>query len=82
MNEIKNNHDNRDVLFVTDSDSRYVSSWLNMFRDDFGFLDFPPKKTNRKINYNPLNITKDELEKNITKYTKADPYLKRFNTLI
>ncbi len=52
-----------------------------MFRDDFGFLDFQPKKTNRKINYNPFNISKDQLEKNIIKYTKADPYLKRFNTL-
>jgi len=81
MNEIKNNHDNRDVLFVTDSDSRYISSWLNMFRDDFGLLDFETRKTDRVINYNPLNITKEELIKNITKFTKADGYIKKLDKL-
>ena len=50
MSEIKRKHDNRDVLFVTDSDSRYVSSWLNMFRDDFGFVNYQPRKNYRTIN--------------------------------
>ena len=81
MGEIKRKHDNRDVLFVTDSDSRYVSSWLNMFRDDFGFVNYQPLKNYRTINYDPLNISKNELEKNICKYTKAHPYLERFNSL-
>ena len=35
--QIKEKHDGKDVLFVTQAGRRYVSSWLNIFRDDFGF---------------------------------------------
>jgi len=68
-------------LFVTQAGRRYVSSWLNIFRDDFGFIDFTSRKTDRTINYNPLEISKNQLQKNIIKYTKAKPYLKIINTL-
>jgi hypothetical protein len=77
IKEIKKKRDNKDILFLTESETRYISSWLNMFRDDFGFLDFQPRQTNRKINYNPLNIEKKELIKNITTYTKANIYLEK-----
>ena len=75
--KFKKKRDNKDILFLTESETRYISSWLNMFRDDFGFLDFQPRQTNRKINYNPLNIEKKELIKNITIYTKANIYLEK-----
>ncbi len=79
--QIKKKYDGKDVLFLTQAGRRYASSWLNIFRDDFGFIDFAPHKTNRIINYNPLDISKDQLEKNIIKYTKANSYLKIINTL-
>ena len=40
-------------------------------------VNFKPKQTSRKINYNPLNIEKKELIKNITLYTKANIYIER-----
>tara|TARA_B100000674_G_C37823350_1_gene906924 strand:+ start:111 stop:1214 length:1104 start_codon:yes stop_codon:yes gene_type:complete len=76
MKEIRKIHDDRDVLFVTDSDSRYVSSWLNMFRDDFGFIDFLPRNASRNINYDPLSLTKEKLIENIKKYNKAENFIK------
>ena len=79
--QIKKKYDGNDVLFLTQAGRRYASSWLNIFRDDFGFIDFAPRRTNRIINYNPLDISKDQLEKNIIKYTKANSYLKIINTL-
>ena len=79
--QIKKKYDGKDVLFLTQAGRRYASSWLNIFRDDFGFIDFAPRRTNRIINYNPLDISKDQLEKNIIKYTKANSYLKIINTL-
>jgi hypothetical protein len=79
--QIKEKHDGKDVLFVTQAGRRYVSSWLNIFRDDFGFINFTPRKTNRTINYNPLDISKNQLEQNIIKYTKANPYVKIINNL-
>ena len=44
---------------------------------DFGFLDFEPRRTERKINYNPLNISKKELTNKIIQFSKIDFYLKK-----
>jgi len=53
---IKAKFENKDVLFLTESQNRYLSSWLGIFRDDFGFINFKPRNTNRTINYNPIGI--------------------------
>ena len=75
--EVRKKHKQKDVLFVTESKGRYISSWLNIFRDDFGFLNFEPRKTDREINYNPLNVSKKELTNKIIQYSKVDFYLKK-----
>tara|TARA_X000000950_G_C13840124_1_gene629840 strand:+ start:361 stop:1476 length:1116 start_codon:yes stop_codon:yes gene_type:complete len=75
--EVKKKHKQKDILFVTESKGRYISSWLNIFRDDFGFIDFEPRRTERKINYNPLNISKEELTNKIIQFSKIDFYLKK-----
>tara|TARA_B100000989_G_scaffold242584_1_gene189551 strand:- start:3913 stop:5034 length:1122 start_codon:yes stop_codon:yes gene_type:complete len=70
-NIIRRKNENREVLFVTESDNRYLSSWLNIFRDDYGFIDFKSRTNNRKINYLPFKIEKKQLLKNIISFSKA-----------
>lgn len=76
LENIKQNNNGKDILFLTQSETRYLSSWLNILRDDFGFLSFKPKQTNRTINYSPLNINKSKLIENIKKYNKAENFIK------
>lgn len=80
--EIRKKHHNRDVLFLTDSDSRYMSSWLNILRDDFGCIDFKPRSNDRKIIYNPCKFNKDSLIKEIKSKSKAYRYIERYHKLV
>ena len=73
--QIRSNNGGKEVLFVTQAETKYISSWLNIFRDDFGFINFAPKKTDREINYNPLKISKKDLLNNIKKYNKIKKYI-------
>ena len=75
--QIKLNYQGRDVLFITQAETKYISSWLNIFRDDFGFLDFKSKKVDRKIQYNPLNISRESLINKIKIFSKAKAYLEQ-----
>jgi len=46
----------REIEFFTESETRYISSWMNILRDDIQCIKFPAR-TNRKvveIIYNPL----------------------------
>ncbi|MEI6850983.1 MAG: hypothetical protein WCK26_03385 [Candidatus Saccharibacteria bacterium] len=70
------------VLFITDSSTRYLSSWLNIFRDDFGFIDFTARSSDRTIVYDPFNLSDEDFEENIISYNKASDYLKRINYII
>ena len=60
--EIVSQFSNRDILFLTQSETRYLSSWLNILRDDFGCIDFKPRNSNRIINYNPLEMNDKSLK--------------------
>ncbi len=71
------------VLFLTESETRYLSSWLNIFRDDYGFLEFQPRNSKRKLNYNPFTLgSDDEFLRSIIKHTKSKSYIERFENLI
>jgi len=78
---IKSKFENKDVLFLTESENRYLSSWLNIFRDDYGFISFQPKRSNRTINYDPAEMSKNEFITNLKKYTNSVEYLNRLNTV-
>jgi hypothetical protein len=80
--DIKKEFADKDVLFLTQSDGRYLSSWLNILRDDFGCIDFQPKSQNRQINYNLSVFNKKSVIENIIKYSKAQKYLNNFTKLI
>jgi len=73
---------NRDVLFLTESNGRYISSWLNILRDDFGCIDFEPRSNYRIINYNPLHLNEIALQSKIKQYSKAYQYIKNYDSLI
>lgn len=70
------------VLFVTDSGTRYLSSWLNILRDDYGCIDFQSRSSNRIILYKPLELKVEIVLEKITKNTKATKYIEYFNLLI
>ncbi len=73
---------NRDVLFLTQSETRYLSSWFNILRDDFGCIDFLPRQSNRIINYNPLELNDKSLKENIKKYTKSSAYINNLTNIL
>ena len=77
-NKIFEKWNNRDVLFLTESNGRYISSWLNIMRDDFGIISFDSRKNLRKINYNPLILNDNELLRLIKKNSVAYDYLKKY----
>jgi len=79
---IFNRYKDRDVLFLTESDGRYISSWLNILRDDFGCIDFEPRKSKREIIYNPTELNEITLQKKIKKHSRAYEYIEKYNNLL
>ena len=79
---IKSKYKGRDVLYLTQSDGRYISSWLNIFRDDLGVIDFEPRKDQRRLLYNPYELNDDAFERKIKAYSRAYEYLNRYTDLL
>ncbi len=72
---IKKKYENKEVLFLTESQNRYLSSWLGIFRDDFGFISYEPRSAKRTVNYDPTHMSKDEFIMNLNKFTNSSKYL-------
>jgi hypothetical protein len=79
---IYSKYKNRDVLFLTESDGRYISSWLNIFRDDYGCIEFEPRNKKRTIKYNPSDFNENSLKQKIKKHSVAYEYIDIFNSLL
>lgn len=75
------NHGN-EILFLTQSKTRYLSSWLNILRDDFGCLDFQTRNNHRTLNYNPTALNDEFLLKAIAKHTRANPYIANLQNIL
>lgn len=75
-------YNGNEVLFLTQSQTRYLSSWLNILRDDFGCIDFQARNNNRFLNYNPATLNDEFLLKEITKHTKANPYIANLQAIL
>jgi len=69
------NYEGLDVLFLTESEGRYISSFMNILRDDFGAIEFEKRKPKRFWNYTFNNIAKKELIEQIESFTKSDKFL-------
>lgn len=72
----------KDVMYLTQSEGRYVSSWLNIMRDDYGIIDFQPRANERKMVYNPLELSENGFESRIKQYSKAYEYIDRYQRLL
>lgn len=75
-------YNGNEILFLTQSETRYLSSWLNILRDDFGCLNFQARNNNRILNYNPTNLNDEFLLKEIQKYTKSNPYIANLQAIL
>lgn len=73
---------NKKVLFVTDSDNRYLSSWMNIMRDDFMCLDFISRSNTRKLLYNIEELNDNAIINRIKNNETANEYLEKFNFLV
>lgn len=80
--KIRQNFHGNDVLFLTESNGRYISSWLNILRDDYGCIAFKKKSSEREIIYNPCDYNEESLIREIKKNAIAYKYLERYTELI
>ena len=80
--DLKNYYDGKDILFLTESNGRYLSSWLNILRDDFGMLNFKARSSTRTLNYNINHLNEKVLREYIHKYTKAFPYIENIKKIL
>lgn len=84
--EIKNliftKYKNRDVLFLTESKGRYISSWLNILRDDYGCIEFEPRSSTRNIIYNPNELNDESLKSRIQQNSIAYQYIERYFNIL
>lgn len=71
-----------DILFLTESNERYISSWLNILKDDFGAIAFNSRDNKRTIHYNPMNLNKYSFKKFVRDYSKAYRHIDKFLSLL
>lgn len=81
-NLIRNRYEGKDVLFLTESNGRYISSWLNIMRDDFGCIQFEARSSERKIIYKPSELQQSDLTRKIKEYSNAKQYVDSFEANI
>lgn len=81
-NKIRENFHGKDVMFLTESDGRYISSWLNILRDDYGCISFKRASSERTIIYNPCKYTEESLALEIKNNSVAYEYIQRYTKLI
>lgn len=73
---------NKKVLYVTDSGNRYLSSWLNIMRDDFMCLDFASRSNSRKLIYNIEELNDKAIIKRVKSNEMAYAYIEKFDLLV
>jgi len=81
-NEIESMYHGKKVLFVTDSDNRYLSSWLNILRDDYACIEFNSRSNKRKIIYNPTELKDSIILDKIADNKIAGNFIDKFNKML
>lgn len=82
-NEIKKENEIlTDILFLTQSNGRYISSWLSIARDDFGIIDFEPRNNKRVVKFNPFLSNEKAFEKHILENSKYFDFKNKFDEVI
>lgn len=80
--DLRKQFSNRDILYLTQSKTRYLSSWLNLMRDDFGCIDFAPKSKERTFIYDPSVLNESALRTKIKTHSIDYRFLNNFNTIL
>lgn len=84
--KLKEDNNGNHILFLTESDGRYISSWMNILRDDFGCVYFESRNKNRTLHYVPSKLSESELKRqinsNFTKNEKIQEIFKKFEELL
>ena len=78
LEKIKSEYGNKDILYLTESNGRYISSWLNIMRDDYGCIKFESRSKEKEIIYDPELLTKDEFINKLKEESIAQQYCERF----
>lgn len=78
---IRERYKGKNILFLTDSEERYVSSWLNILRDDLGCIDFKPRTSLRKIKFIPKELNDEGRIRKIKENTRAKEYVENFEKI-
>lgn len=78
--EIQSIWGGKEVMFLTESGNRYISSWMNILRDDLGAIDFRPRAQEKEIiiKYAPLKGTPILLDQSFSSNTNTPDYVKRY----
>lgn len=80
--KIKEKYGNNDVLFLTESNGRYISSWLNLIRDDFGFIKFKARSNDRNIVLNYIECNDETIMQTIKNNSKYYEFENKFLEII
>lgn len=75
---IRAKYKSRDILYLTESDGRYISSWLNIMRDDLGCIDFKPRNKERIIKFIPSKLNTQARIEEINKNAPAFKFFGQF----
>lgn len=70
-----------DILFLTQSNGRYLSSWLNILKDDYGVVDFEPRKPHRTLLCNPFDLNEKAFKEHIQTHSHYKQYQADFERL-
>jgi len=70
----------KEILFMTDSDNRYLSSWMNILRDDYGAVDFASRSNWRTVKYKIFDLNRDTIISKIKMYSIAYQYIEKFHS--
>lgn len=81
-NRLKECYNGKDILYLTESEGRYISSWLNIMRDDLGCINFRPRKQNREIIYRINHLQEEIIKINITRFNSASTYVEAYYDLV
>ena len=73
---------NKNVMFLTESNNRYISSWLNILRDDLGCLEFAARSKVRRKIYTPKELNKQAMLQKIRENTVSKIYVDKFENLL
>ena len=79
---IKEKYNGKDILYLTQSNGRYISSWLNIMRDDLGCITFKSRSRDREIRFIPSQLNIQALEEKIDRYSSGNTYVERFEKAV